>query len=562
MLRDRTAQSRKSEATGKLFEDLFRNSPDGILMLDGNGDVIDANAEFQRLFGYTLAELRESGPAKLIALDPPPRDAAHRLLHKADITNPVRLTTMHRNKQGEQLLVEVLAYPLKGHGTSRGVCAIYKDVTDRMDAKGEAEYRASHDELTGLLNRREFGRRVSRTIEEAQDTDRSHVFLFMDLDQFKIINDTCGHKAGDGLLSQVAKWLKGAVRDSDSVGRMGGDEFGVLLVGCGVEAATTKAAHLLKMISANTFQWGGRDFPLSASIGIVEINADTPDLASALISADAACYAAKEKGRNRSQLYVSTDENFVSRRAEMAWVGRLNSAIAENRFVLLYQEILGLGDDITRHRELLIRYQGDDGKLLPPGAFIPSAERYNLMPMIDRWVFEHVCNRLSVVRKKMIDPGVLSVNVSGTTLNEGGFSEFVKEVLDRTGVPGSWLCFEITETAAIANLENAQQFIEDVKSFGCLIALDDFGSGMSSFNYLRSLSVDYLKIDGMFIKDMETSGVDSAMTEAINNVGKILGLRTVAEFVETPGLVKLLREMGVDYAQGYGVHKPELWIEE
>lgn len=544
------------------FQQLFENSPEGIVLVNGKGEILDANRAFQRMFGYRLDELKGHTPLSLIVPEDAVEESLKSFSKNYDAGDTARMTSRRKRKDGELIDVEILAYPVTVNGEQIGVFAIYQDVTERQRALSEVDYRARHDALTGAFNRSEFEHRLSALIADSEARDARHAFLYLDLDQFKVINDTCGHTAGDRVLVEVSRLIRSCVRESDSVSRLGGDEFGVLLACCPVDVAISKAERLVEVVSGYQFVWEDKRFPLSVSIGIVEIGVDIGSVEHAMSNADAACYSAKEKGRNRYQLYLPKDADFIMRRAEMAWVSRLNTAIEENRFVLFYQEIMGLSDATqVRHREVLIRYRDDDGSLIAPGAFVPPAERYNFMPAIDRWVLHSACSRLAARKARGKPKEVLSVNVSGTTLSDEKFPSYVREVLDETGIPGSWLCFEITETAAISNLVVAQQFISEVKGLGCSIALDDFGSGMSSFNYLRSLAIDYLKIDGMFVKEMDTNLVDSAMTEAINNVGKVLGLKTIAEFVETHEVLERLRTMGVDYAQGYGVHKPELWAD-
>lgn len=544
------------------FKQLFDNSPEGIVLLDRTGAIQEANEGFQKMFGYSLDELVGRTPLSLIV----PGDAVDGSMRafNANVNDnePARLTSVRQRKDGELVSVEVLAYPLYVNGEARGVFAIYQDTTEKQRALREIEYQARHDALTGLANRVWLSEVIERQLNE-QTKRRPHAFLYIDLDQFKVINDTFGHGIGDRALIEVGELLKTQVRDSDLVARLGSDEFGVLLPNCKGKDAERKAGTILSAIGAYKFVWQGQAFPLGASIGIVELDERMRSVEHALSAADAACYAAKDAGRNRVRVYSPSDEDIASRRNEMTWIARLRAALNEDRFVLFFQEIHGISDasDGVRHREILIRYQDEEGRLVPPGAFVPSAERYGLMPAVDRWVLKKTCVHLA---NRLRQPGneIISINLSGTTLSDETFPKFVKDVVTETGVDATRLCFEITETAAISNLTAARKLIKELKGLGSSIALDDFGSGMSSFSYLRTLSIDYLKIDGTFVREMHKSDVDYAMTEAINRVGKILGLKTVAEFVENQEIYDKLKLIGVDYAQGYGLHVPERWIIE
>ncbi|HEX7046057.1 MAG TPA: EAL domain-containing protein [Gammaproteobacteria bacterium] len=551
----------KLEAQTLYFQQLFANSPDGIVLLDHEGRVVDVNAAFQKIFGYERDEMLGKSPLTLIVSESDARESLAMFSRNVDKKESVRSIATRRHKSGRKIEVEILAYPIRGMGKDLGVFAIYHDISERQRAVAELEYQARHDLLTDLVNRGEFMRNIETVLDIARSNRSRHSLLYLDIDQFKVINDTCGHSAGDRAIVELSRLLQSALRGNDILARLGGDEFGILMPNCDSDTAADRAQQLLDIVSTYRFTWNTRQFPIAVSIGIVEIDAGMSGVEEVLSAADAACYAAKEKGRNRIQLYDATDEHFVSRKNEMAWVSKLGDAIEKNRFVLFRQEIQSLSpNDDVAHGEILIRYREEDGVLVAPGLFVPPAERYNLMPSIDRWVLLTVCERLAHAGKQS-GPGLLSINVSGTTLSDERFPDFVKQTLKATGVAGRCLCFEITETAAIANLALAKRFIDEMKTLGCSIALDDFGSGMSSFSYLRELNVDYLKIDGTFVRNLHLNAVDRAMTEAINNVGKILGLKTIAEFVENETIVAELRDIGVDYAQGYGVHEPEPWRE-
>ena len=455
-------------------------------------------------------------------------------------------------------------YIMKGN-LSRLVPAVEREVREaknrhrHRDAQEQIQYLAFHDALTGLCNRAEFERRLVNAIKSAR-ADNQHAMFYLDLDQFKIVNDTCGHVAGDELLKQIALLLKGPVRGRDTLARLGGDEFGVLLEHCSLEHALEVAERMLQLIKEFRFAWLDKIFTIGASIGLVMLDSSNQTHTEMLRAADVACYAAKDKGRGCVQVYHADDVELVRRRGEMEWVSQLNNALHDDQFVLHKQCIVALNGTVAGPScEFLVRLKGDAGQLILPGAFIPAAERYNLMPKLDRWVLTHVFEHLArqfATRQAKAD-SIYFINLSGATLGDGGYLKFVREALVRTGLPPQAICFEITETAAIGNLGNALSFIQNVRTLGCKVALDDFGSGLSSFSYLKALAADYLKIDGAFVRDMLNDPMDAAIVQAINNIGHVAGMKTIAEFVEHPDIKVELARIGVDYAQGYAIHRPE-----
>lgn len=425
-----------------------------------------------------------------------------------------------------------------------------------LQATAKLSYQASHDMLTGLINRREFEVRLERALVSAQQQGREHALCYMDLDQFKIVNDSCGHVAGDELLRQLTLQLQHEVRERDTLARLGGDEFGLLLENCPAEKAMEIAEIMRLTVQNFRYAYNGKSFLVGVSIGMVMLNQDSDNVTSLLTAADAACYAAKDNGRNRIHLYEPEDGELAKRRGEMQWVNRIHSAIAENRLRLYFQEILALDPaQPGRHVEVLLRMIDEEGRYLLPMTFIPAAERYHLMPMLDRWVMEN-CFLLCASRFALSETGLntLAVNISGASLCDEGFVSFLTERLTENKTLAKSLCIEITETAAITNLVAAKQFIAGLKNLGCRFALDDFGSGLSSLNYLKNLQVDYLKIDGAFVKDMASDEIDCAMVEAINKIGHQMGLKTIAEFVDSAAIMDKLKEIGVDYAQGNWIH--------
>ncbi len=420
------------------------------------------------------------------------------------------------------------------------------------EATAKLSWQAHHDGLTGLLNRAGFDLALQQAWEGARRSDIRHCLLYLDLDQFKLVNDTSGHPAGDELLRQLAAAMRRTLRASDVVARLGGDEFGVLLIECDARMGEQLGEKLRCMISDFRFSWAGRLYQVGASVGLVELDQDWPDTAHLMSAADAACYAAKDAGRNKVRLYRRGDEEVERRRGEMAWVGRLTRAMQMEQFQLYYQPIVSLAEGVDEpHYELLLRLHDEAAPVLPM-AFIPAAERYQLMPTIDRWVIEQTLyqctDSLLALDGKRV---VLGINLSGASLSNAQFQTFIRAIMQEHKGVAPQFCFEITETVAISNLVSVQALIEDLKKLGCRFALDDFGSGLSSFGYLHNLSIDYLKIDGAFVRDMVRDPVHAAMVEAIAKVARIMGIHTIAEYVEDPETAVALKALGVDYGQGH-----------
>ena len=463
---------------------------------------------------------------------------------------------------GTVIAIEASAAPMcNDRGDVIGAVMVCQDVSHARKLAHQLAHQASHDSLTGLANRREFERKLDEALDSAKQEHKQHVLLYLDLDQFKVVNDTCGHVAGDQLLSQLGTLLDNKVRNNDTLARLGGDEFGVLLEDCCIERGVQIAEMLRQMISDFRFVWEDKIFQVGISIGLVEIASSSESSIAVMSAADAACYVAKEEGRNRIQVFQSGNKG-AERYGEMQWVARIHKAIDENRLLLYRQNIVAVtAGDSMAHAEILLRMQDENGTVIPPMAFIPAAERYNVMVMIDRWVVKNtfewlVANPLNSNNH----PQCFSINLSGQSLGDMNFLQYVVDEFVRTGIVAKRICFEITETAAIANIGRAKDFISVLKKRGCCFALDDFGSGMSSYAYLKNLDVDYLKIDGAFVKDMVQDPVDFAMVESINRIGHVMGIQTIAEFVEDETILEKLLEIGVDFAQGYGIHKPEALI--
>jgi diguanylate cyclase (GGDEF)-like protein len=460
------------------------------------------------------------------------------------------------NRRGEELAIQDTASPIRNReGVAIGAVIVFGDVTKERRLKRALSYQASHDALTGLINRREFDARLEAAVTSAQRGEAEYVLLYVDLDQFKVVNDTCGHSAGDRLLRDITSLLQTRVRSSDTIARLGGDEFGLLLERCSLEQAERVADSIRQAIHGYRFLWGANSLSVGASIGVVRIARDTTSAAAVLSAADIACYAAKDEGRNRVQVYER--DKGTNRHREMQWVGRIARAVEEGRLELYAQRIVGIsraaGDQ--PFFEIMVRLRDEDGSLVPPNEFIPAAERYNVMVMVDRWVVSRAVELLEGCIRANRRLPMLAVNLSGTSLNDEDFLEYVLSRLGDERVARA-LCFEITETAAVASLSKATFVMRELKARGCRFALDDFGSGVSSFVYLKTLPVDFLKIDGQFAANVATDIVDRSMVEAIAKIGAAMRVATIAEKVESAEVLAVLKRIGIDYIQGFHLAEP------
>jgi diguanylate cyclase (GGDEF)-like protein len=437
---------------------------------------------------------------------------------------------------------------------------IMRDISDRKQAEETIYHMAYHDALTGLVNRHEFERRLSHVLKSAKRRNTDNAILYIDLDKFKIVNDSCGHAAGDALLKQVAARLREPVRERDTVARLGGDEFGILLENCPSSSAMEIANNIVKLVREIRFVWKDKIFSVGASVGVAAINNTSHAVDEVLKAADMACYMSKELGRNRVHMFKSDDENFMQRKAEMSLVAQVNEALEHDKFVLYHQPIVSLNHRNSNQQffEIFVRMINSAGEIIPAADFVIASELYNQMPAIDRWVIRNAFSYITEMSKKNPEnrDTVFFINLSGTSFNDESFLEFVQEELCKVQFSADRICFEVTETAAIANITLAQKFIHAVKSLGCCFALDDFGSGLSSFTYLKELPVDYLKIDGTFVCDIVDDHKDYSIVEAIAQIGHSMGMQTIAESVENDRIVEKLKELDVDYAQGYGIKRP------
>ena len=531
---------------------------DAVITSSASGQVLYMNAVAERLTGVNFSEAKNKKVKALFRLMTEGKTSPVDSTWITDSYSTLDEVILER-PDGQEFVIRKSASPLYDRdGNTFGVVTVLHDVTMLRILSNQLSFQARHDQLTGLINRYEFDRKAQDAIDDAVNGGRTHCLAYIDLDQFKMVNDSCGHMAGDVLLRQLAHHLKSKVRSSDSLARLGGDEFALLLMGCDLSKAQVIVDGLLNAVREYRFTFDDKVFKVGASIGLTQISLDnTPSLSELLSEADSACYTAKQEGGNRIYVYRSGDKDIKEHNNQLEWVSRIHIGLEKKQFVLYSQPMLSLKPDAELHCELLIRMQGMDGTLYPPGYFLPAAERYHLMPLIDRWV---VGEALSIIARKGPNfPYVCAINLSGQTFSEEGFLEFVLSQITKHGVKPRKICFEITETAVIANLDKARQFMQALREIGCRFSLDDFGSGLSSFAYLKNLDVDFLKIDGMFVKTIANNKVDRAMVESINNVGHIMGIHTIAEFAETEAILDVLKEIGVDYAQGYVIAEPELF---
>ncbi len=554
--RELDASNRSLVREKELFRVTMESIGDALIATDDAGNVRFVNPVAEQVTGWRVDQIVGRPLAEVLRIvDEESRTVVSALLSAPGTlptrtlgTKPCLLTC----QDGREIPVEFSLSPIRdGNDSSVGTVLVFRDVSAQRKLAQELNYQATHDELTGLVNRREFERRLSRVLEAVGPAD-PHALLYLDLDQFKLVNDQCGHTAGDELLRQVAVQLQSRIRTRDTLARLGGDEFGVLLEHCPLEEAERVAQGVREVVQNFRFAWEDKSFAIAVTIGLLPISTPGMSLAAALSAADAACYAAKEGGRNRVHVYQPDDQDLLKRHGDMRWLPRIQSALAGGHFRLFLQPILPLqpGSVDGEYGEVLLRLCDAEGRDILPGAFLPAAERYNQVVNIDRWVLDEL---LSYLEAKT-EPGHrrYAINLSAQALSDENFLDFAAERIRRSKVAtSSALCFEINENAAIADLRRVRQFIAVLKELGCCFALDDFGAGFSSFGYLKSLDVDFLKIDGRLVRGMRENPVDQAMVESIHRIGHVMGLQTIAEWVETRELAQDLEAMGIEFGQGY-----------
>ena len=537
---------------------------EAVIATDKDGRIDYMNPAAEQLTGSTADAAAGKLLEEIVSLvDETDRrllsDPVHQALTTGAAVNLSRRALMLSRANGSERSIELSASPMRNSARELiGAVVILHDVTELRGLTRQMSYQATHDALTGLVNRREFERRLEEAIESGHRGDGQHVLAYLDLDRFKLVNDTSGHLAGDGMLREVAKLLRDAVRDSDTVGRLGGDEFGILLVGCPLEKARQIADDVCRAVGDHRFVWRDKIYNIGASIGLVEISRESGTLEEMLVAADTACYVAKKQGSGRVVVYSARDEALARHTGEIQWLQRLQSALKENRFHLYQQVIVpAQGEDGGPAMEVLVRLQDESGQDLPPAEFMRAAERYRLMGLVDRWVVQTTLSALGRGAISVAPEHSVAINISGQTLGDVQFLEFVVECLDSTGVTPGQVCFEIAESAVIANLDHARRFVGVLHGMGCQFALDDFGSGVGSFSNLKTLPLDYLKIDGSFIRNLARDSVNQAMVTAMIKLARTLNFKVIAEQVEDSAAEEAARRMGVDYLQGYAIGRPQ-----
>jgi diguanylate cyclase (GGDEF)-like protein/PAS domain S-box-containing protein len=538
---------------------------DGLVTTDTYGRIDYLNHAAELLLGRSLNDVNGMSFADVVTVvDEADRkalaDPVRQCLAGGVTVSLGRRAVMLARGDGAERSIELTAAPLRGaHSEVTGAVVLLHDVTELRGIARQMSYQASHDALTGLVNRREFERRLHESIEIARTGAQRHVLCYLDLDRFKAVNDTSGHMAGDNMLREVAALVKDAVRDSDTVARIGGDEFAMLLVGCPLEKAIQIAEDVSTAIRDYRFVWKDKIFAIGVSIGLVEIGRESGGLEDVMQAADSACYVAKSQGHGHVHVYSSRDEAVARHRGEIQWLQRLQGALRDGRFLLYTQPIVAAAPSTETGPalEVLVRLAGDDGTLVAPGEFLKAAERYRLMPLVDRWVVQTALAALGRGAMRIPSGRSLCINISGQTLGDMQFLEFVVECLDRTGVSPSQVCFEVTEASVVANMEHARRFVGVLHGMGCTFALDDFGSGLGSFANLKTLQMDYLKIDGTYMRHLERDTVNQAMVSAMIKLARTLDFKVIAEQVEDQQSLDAARKMGIDFLQGYVIARPE-----
>ncbi|MFZ6819933.1 sensor domain-containing phosphodiesterase [Undibacterium sp. Ji22W] len=534
---------------------MIQSMQDGFSVLSPNGIQIEVNPAFCKMTGFSREELLGCQPPFLYW----PEEELPAIQNAFDglaLGDFKELELIFKRKNGERFPVTINPSAIRNKdGQIINFIATVKDISERKAAENVIKFQATHDELTGLGNRRAFEQILTNLFAQTRQKKQQHVLCYLDLDEFKVINDTCGHAAGDELLRQVALKFSSVLRAEDHLCRIGGDEFGMILHHQDVNQALQIAERLQQQLTSFRFQWQDRSFAVGVSIGMVVLNEQSESVGTLLQSADSACYVAKDAGRGRIHVYASDDPALAQRYGVMEWVSRIENALAEDLFVLYGQKILSINGAYSGrlHCEFLLRMQDGKGGIIPPGAFMPAVERYHLAARVDRWVVQHA---LAWMRLNQDQIELCSINLSGQSLSDKNFLNFVNAEISNSGLNCEKICFEITETAAIANIELAQDFMQELSARGCRFSLDDFGSGLSSFAYLRNLDVDTLKIDGQFVRDIANSPISLAMVKSIHEIAGLMGKKTVAEFVENQAILDLLKGLGVHYAQGYAVAYP------
>ncbi|MCG8379069.1 MAG: EAL domain-containing protein, partial [Proteobacteria bacterium] len=546
------------------FSLAMQGASDGLWDWDLKTDKVYFSPRWLSMLGYQEDEIKGELNSLRNLLHPDDTEKTFRQVNDFQTGKIDTFSIEFRMQHKQDFYIHILsrAFGVKNNtGEIIRMVGTHTDISETTRLSRQLEYQASHDPLTSLVNRAEFERRLQRLIEEQSIQIPGHAVCYLDLDNFKIINDTCGHLAGDAMLKQLSELLSTSVRSRDTLARLGGDEFAILMEHCSLKQAYSVAEKILSIVQDFKFSWDGNKFTVGVSIGLVPIVETSGSVTDILSAADNACYMAKDAGRNCIHVFSPDDDELEKRRGEMQWVARINQALEDDMFCLFYQDVVPSNprkyNPEKKRFEILLRIKTHDDAYIMPGAFLPAAERYNLSIKIDHWVIKRTLYWLSMNKHILDITETCAINISGHSLGYDTFLDFCLRNIERSEIPGEKICFEITETAAIANLGSAINFINKLKAKGCAFALDDFGSGLSSFGYLKNLPVDYVKIDGTFVRDILADPVDFEMVKAIHRLGHIMGKKTIAEFVENKEILSMINDIGVDYAQGYGIAKPK-----
>lgn len=535
---------------------------DAVITTGKSGQVQYLNPVAEKLTGWSMNEA-VGQPSEVVfnivseKTRIPCENPVKKCLSENRILGLANFTTLI-NRDGKEYGIEDSVAPIKDNaGKTLGTVLVFHDVSAQRIMANEISYRATHDALTGLINRGEFENLLSQYINNYREPGLLNGLMFIDLDQFKIVNDTCGHAAGDKLLKEISNTIKSCIRTTDIIARIGGDEFAIILPKCNTEKSLEIANTICHAVDAYRFIYDKQRFRIGASIGLVMMDSHWSTVTSLLQAADHACYHAKHAGRNRVHLHYNEDSAFQNNKSEAQWANRIETALEENQFVLFCQRIIPLNNRGLEHAEILLRLRNESGKLVLPGQFLPSAERFHMMTRIDRWVVKEALSWMQKNIDQLAHIESVSINLSGQSLNDKSFHKYVAHLIDTVDFDHSKICFEVTETVAITNISDAIVFLHSLKEYGIKFSLDDFGSGVSSFGYLKNLPVDYLKIDGQFIKDLENNEIGQATIKCIVEVAKITNKKTIAEWVENEATEGILKKMGINFVQGYLKHKPE-----
>ncbi len=549
-------------ASERNFRLTFERAAVGIVQVGEQGLLLEVNDAMCSLLAYSREDLLTLHYNDLIYVDDKHVGRDERIALERGKIDSTTITQRLRRSDGSLVWTKITMSRLaRTEKDGQRFIGILEDVSEAHHLSEKLTHQAGHDDLTGLINRRAFEAYLSEALQRARSENFVHALCFIDLDQFKVVNDTSGHFVGDELLRQVAEELSRHLRKGDLLARLGGDEFGLILDCCEPDRAVKIAEKLRESLIATSFVWEDKHFNIGCSIGIVPISADSVSTMELMKTADSACNMVKEKGRNGVMLALEGDAELAARRKQMEWLDRIRTAVDSDGLMLDVQRIVANDQPGRMRYEVLVRMPGDDGEIVPPGAFLPAVERFGLASLLDRWVVEQVCQRLAALPEHVDGLEACHINLMGGSFDDAGFADFVIETLAKYKVAGGKICFEISEQAAIRNLADVKRFMNKLRLEGCTFAIDDFGTGLSSFGYIKQLPVDFLKIDGAFVTNMASDDTDLAMVRAINDIGQTLNKKMIAEFVEGQACLDLLQDMGVEYVQGFHLHSPERFCE-